>query len=105
VFGALRVCILPVAHQTHALRVNILPVAHQTCATGIFFTSGVLPAAHGICTTGSHIRWAAGKLFSSSETSEEEEECACTTHILTYQVVEHPTLYVGLHASQLLMWD
>jgi hypothetical protein len=25
--------------------------------------------------------------------------------LLTYQVVQHPTLYVGLHLSQLSMWD
>jgi hypothetical protein len=24
---------------------------------------------------------------------------------LTYQVVQHPTLYVGIHLSQLSMWD
>jgi hypothetical protein len=24
---------------------------------------------------------------------------------LTYQVMQHPTLYVGLHLSQLFMWD
>jgi hypothetical protein len=34
---------------------------------GYIFTSGVLPAAHDICATGSHLRCAAGKLFSSSE--------------------------------------
>jgi hypothetical protein len=72
VSGALRVCILPVAH------VCLVRTRH-TCATGMhitrsaphmryeyFFTSDVLPAAQGICATGSHIRCATGKLFSSS---------------------------------------
>jgi hypothetical protein len=75
VSGALWVICLPVAHVGK----HITRSAPDTCATGkhitrstpdmrygYIFTSGVLPAARGICATGSHIRCAAGKLFSSS---------------------------------------
>jgi hypothetical protein len=31
--------------------------------------------------------------------------CVTLLFSLTYQVVQHPTLYVGLYLSQLFMWD
>jgi hypothetical protein len=39
------------------------------------------------------------------ETSKEEEEGARVALLfsLTYQVVQHPTLYIGVHLSQLFM--
>jgi hypothetical protein len=44
-------------------------------------------------------------MSSRDDTSEEEEERVALLFSLTYQVVQHPTLYVGLHLSQLSMWD